>query len=196
MTDRRERNRQFVHISLGLFIIAIILVLPYYRYLLSIGLLGAFACSLLSMQGIWLPVVSWLFDIFERSDERNGLRAKGFLFFVMGSALSVFLFTQTIALASIAILTFGDSISHFFWPRGRLRHPLNNNRFLEGMFSGSIAGALAAWVFIPFGFAFPAALISMFFEALEIRFRRYKLDDNLFIPLVAGAIITLLQNLI
>lgn len=194
--DKLERNRQLVHIFLGLFIIAIIKFLPYYEYLLIIGFLGALICSLLSKAGLWLPVITWLFSIFEREEERQGVRARGFMFFVMGSALSAIIFPQDIALASVAILTFGDSISHYFWPRGVIKHPLNQERMLEGMLAGIIAGTIAGWVFVPFALAFLGAFVALFVEALEIEVFGYKLDDNLYIPLLAGATMMLIISLI
>ncbi|MGM5481401.1 MAG: hypothetical protein ACQESE_03240 [Nanobdellota archaeon] len=185
-----------MHISLGLFIIAIVKFLPYYQYLLIIGFLCTLLCSLLSKRGIHLPIITWLFDVFEREDEHKGVRAKGFLFFVLGSVLSALLFPQDITLASIAILTFGDSISHFFWPHAVIKHPLNQERMLEGMLAGILAGALAGWVFVPFALAFLGAFTAMFVEALEIEVFDVKVDDNLYIPLLAGAVMILIITII
>ena len=92
------------------------------------------------------------------------------------------------------VLAFGDSISHMYGLHyGKIKHPLSNRKFLEGTIAGFIAGFIGAWTFLPWHEAFFASLIAMIVEAIEIKIGAEQVDDNLIIPVVAGAVVWVIR---
>jgi len=185
-----ELKRQAVHIAVGLAAVFLIAkdIVSWNFFLLV--LLTGITLSFLSLKKK-LPFVSWFLEHFERKDAFPG---KGALFLVTGILLSVVLFEKDIALASIMIVTFGDSASHlsgkFF---GKVKHPLNKYKLLEGTLLGFIAALIGALFFVGWQEAIPAAVVAMVVESLELKFRSKVVDDNLLIPLVAGAVISVVR---
>ena len=91
-------------------------------------------------------------------------------------------------MASIMILALGDSVSHLYGLHyGRIKHPLSSTKFFEGTIAGFIAGFIGALIFLPWLEAFLASLAAMAVEAIEIKIGAGQVDDNLIIPVVAGA---------
>ncbi|MBN2453915.1 hypothetical protein JXB11_00040 [Candidatus Woesearchaeota archaeon] len=185
-----EIRRQAFHIAVGLFSV----------FLISYGLAGweffalvAVAGSIVSLISTKrrLPIISWFLAAFERKDKIPG---KGAIFFMVGIALSLLLFEEEIALASVMILTLGDSLSHLFGRFfGKVKHPWNSYKLIEGTLLGFAAGAIGAAAFVPWIEAIIASAIAMTVEGFELRFRSRAVDDNLIIPLVAGAVIYVLR---
>lgn len=185
-----EVRRQVFHLCLG---IAILVLLSFnlltVKILFAVFLSGLFL-SLLSLR-YNLPLVCWFLDRFERDAVFPG---KGVLFFFLGSILSLLLFSKSIALASISVLTFGDSISPlvgFYF--GRLRSRLNGSRFIEGFVAGFVISSSFAYLFVPFFPAILGSFVALFFEFLEVKFRGYSVDDNILIPLVSGSMMYLVM---
>ena len=126
--------------------------------------------------------------------QNTRLPGEGFVFFLVGSLLAIKLFSQDIALASILILSFGDGISHLIGEGiGKRKILFNKSKNIEGLVFGVIAGTLTALFFVSFLEAFVASLAAMLVEAVEIKIRENHIDDNLFVPLVAGTAILLLR---
>ena len=93
-------------------------------------------------------------------------------------------------MASIMILAVGDSISHLFGLHfGKTNNPLPKTKFIEGTIAGFIFGFIGALVFLPWLEAFFASLVAMIIEAIEIKIGNQQVDDNLIVPLVAGAVV-------
>ncbi|MBI2124510.1 hypothetical protein HYT92_01840 [Candidatus Pacearchaeota archaeon] len=87
------------------------------------------------------------------------------------------------------ILALGDSISHLYGLNyGRIRYPLSKTKFLEGTIAGFAAGFLGALIFLPWHQAFLASFAAMIVEAIEIKVGANQVDDNLVVPVVAGAV--------
>lgn len=187
-----ELRRQAVHIAVG--IAAVFLIakdVVSWNFFLFVLLTGI-VISFLSLKK-QLPFVSWFLKNFERKDAFPG---KGALFLIAGILLSLLLFEKDIALAAIMIVTFGDSASHlagkFF---GKVKHPLNKYKFLEGTLLGFVAALIGALFFVGWQEAVPAAIVAMIIESFELKFRSKVVDDNLVIPLVAGIVIFVVRLL-
>ncbi len=133
---------------------------------------------------------------FERKHYRKKFPFKGALFFLTGCLLTLKIFPLDIALASIAILTFADSVSHVVGILGGRRHPLNGSKNLEGTIAGIIVGTIAASFFVSWIMAFIASAVSMLAEALSFKLQEEDVDDNVIIPLVAGTVIFLLKKFV
>lgn len=192
----QELRRQILHVITG----TIILFGYYYDLISSLGLFlilisGVLLSFIVKYQRI--PLISDFLELFQREDEQKTVPAKGAIFFFLGVLLATKIFTKDIALASIAILTFGDSVSHIFGKEfGRMKNFLNKNskKVLEGSFAGAICGSLGALLFVSPVEAILASFIAMLSELAEMKFAEKIIDDNLLIPLVAGTVITLLRK--
>ena len=98
-------------------------------------------------------------------------------------------------MAAIMILALGDSFSRLIGPFGKIKHPFNNTKFLEGLIAGLIAASLGAMLFIRPHEAVAASFIAMLLEGVDLKLFKLKIDDNITIPVVAGAIIWLIRIL-
>jgi dolichol kinase len=189
--EKLELRRQVFHLVFGIAIV----VLLYY------GLIRLFHLIALLVTGTvialiatrWrIPIVAWGLDTFERKDVT--FPGQGAIFYMIGSILSVILFEERIAYASILILAVGDSIGPVIGKTyGRMRSPLNR-RYIEGVLAGIVTASLSVWIFVPLLHAFVASAASLLVEALELKFFHKIMDDNIYIPLIAGTVLTLMQG--
>lgn len=196
MLSTLELKRQLMHLGVG----GVTVLLLYYNILSSLsiflliilGLLLSFLCK-----RIHLPVISTFLDHVEREEQRRHFPGKGPIFFFTGVLLVLKLFERDIALASIMVLTLGDSLSHMVGARfGRTKNIFNgrSRKLFEGTIFGALAGSLGALLFVPFPEALLGSFGAMIAEVIKIDFNDRTLDDNLVVPLVAGTIIFLLRS--
>ncbi|MGM5488000.1 MAG: diacylglycerol/polyprenol kinase family protein [Nanobdellota archaeon] len=193
MFSKKEIRRQGAHILLGLVIVLLLdkgLINGY--VLLGVTVLVIFL-SYLASRKVKLPLMPYIKRI-QRESERKGLQFKGLIFYSMGCTISVFLFPEQIALASIMILALGDSTSRLVGPFGNLKYPFNNSRFLESIIAGALVATIGAWIYVDIIPGFIAASTAMIIEGIDMRVNTHKIDDNLTIPLVAGLILVAIQT--
>ena len=196
MLTAKELYRKILHLLLGISI-----ALAYQYDLLSpftllMMIIAGVIISILSKR-IWLPFLSFFLEKLEREEEKKQFPGKGLIFFFVGVLLAVKLFPKDIALASIMILAFGDSISHLIGARfGKIKNILNGDgkKLIEGTIAGIIAGLLGAMFYVPFSQALLGSTAAMLAEVVKIDFNENQLDDNVVIPLVAGTIMLLSQR--
>lgn len=191
---RLEIKRQPFHILLGLLLIALI----YYDLLNPMILLIIIIISIILsflIKKTKPRVIYKLLQFVEREDALEKIPGKGLIAYLIGTLLVILLFDKDIALASIMILALGDSFSRLIGPFGRIRHPFNNTKFLEGVIAGIVAASLGAMLFVrPFE-AIIASFVAMLLEGIDLRVFRFKVDDNMAIPLIAGVVIWLMRIL-
>ena len=95
-----------------------------------------------------------------------------------------------IALASILVLAFADSIGHLFGMKfGKIPHPFVSTKFVEGWIVGFIAGFIGALIIVPWHEALAASFFAMMVEGIEVKLGAEEVDDNLIIPVVAASAI-------
>ena len=157
--------------------------------------LSAFAVEFLRMKFEKMnEVVLKAMGPFMRESERNSM--SGFPFYALGASLSLFFFSEKIAILSVLFLIFSDPISSIF---GVLygKDKILPNKSLQGSLAGFVTCYLITLVYLLghgiqefdlIWFAMIAAMIGVFSELLSIF-----LDDNLTIPLVSGLGITVLN---
>ena len=207
-----EINRQIFHVILGVSIVVFLLyggltgsvlsllfgisdgnTLLDVRNIILILIIVGLILSYLSTK-IKIPIIYPLLQKFERKEELKRFPGKGTIFYLIGVYISLMLFPKEIAMASIMILALGDSVSHLYGLHyGKIKHPLSSTKFLEGTIAGFIAGFIGAFVFLPWHEAFFASLAAMIVEAVEIKIGTEQVDDNLIIPVVAGAVVWLIR---
>lgn len=182
-----EWNRQIFHMLLGIAIVALLK----FGFIGKNIILGAIIFGLLLSylsKKIKIPIIHSLLGKFERKHELKKFPGKGVIFYFVGVYASLLLFSKEITMASIMVLAMGDSVSHLFGLHyGKIKHPLSKEKFLEGTIAGFTAGFIGALVFLPWHEAFFASLIAMAVEAVEIKIGAQQIDDNLIVPIAAGA---------
>lgn len=195
MIDRKELRRQFVHIIIGALFVAFIYFEWVTAWVLFFILVVLGALSYFSTK-YEIPLVSNWIEKYERHRDAQSFPGRGPILMVMGMLLSVELFSRDVALAAIAILVLGDSLSHIIGATfGKIKNPLSKIKLIEGTIAGTVAGTIGALAFVSFPEAFLGALAAMIIESLEIDMNKRPIDDNLIVPLVAGAVIMILRSL-
>lgn len=188
--ERLELRRQVFHIFFGIALVSLI----YFDILNKASLLGVlvagFIISLICRK-YDIIAIEWFLERFERRDLIMKFPGKGPIFFVLGSLLALSLFEKNVALAGIMVLTFGDSLSPIY---GKTigRYHLSNMRAIEGVILGMIASFLGAMIFVSPIPALFGSVIALALEAYELKVGDLGVDDNLFIPVMASAVIYLI----
>ena len=196
MLSGKELARKVVHILVGVLTVLLIyfeILSPLAIFLLIVA---GIIISFLSKR-IRLPIISFCLDKFERKEFRHTFPGRGAIFFLVGVLLVVQLFDKNIALASIMVLTLGDSVSHMIGKQfGQIKNILNadGKKLLEGTLAGTLAGFLGALIFVPLPEAFFGSFAAMIAEVIQIDFNKNSLDDNVVVPLVAGTIMFLVSK--
>jgi dolichol kinase len=193
MISQLERRRQFIHMLSGV-VLGLLLYLGILNKITApiLFLIGSLICWRCKQNRI--PVIYSFLRYFEREKDLEKFPGKGALFFLGGATLVILLFPKDIALASILILAFGDSVSHLVGRYGSIKHPFNSKKYVEGSVAGAVVAFIAAFVILnnPIE-AGLAAVLAMFVEGLNIELWEKKVDDNLLVPLVSGVVIWVLR---
>ena len=190
--DRFEVRRQTGHALLGIAIVFLI-----YLDLVSAGVLlvalvvgGILVLLSLFME---LPVLEPILQYFERPHHRKRFPGRGSFFMILGALLAVVLFEKNIAMAAIAIMALGDSVTNIFGRYfGEVKLPYNKKKTVDGALLGVGAGTLAAFFFVPFHVALIGSFCAMFVETLDLKIG-IELDDNVLVPVVAGVVMGVLM---
>jgi dolichol kinase len=191
-----EFRRKTFHVLLG---IILVLSISYdiiqFRMCLVIlitGLIISFAS-----RNYDVPIINWFLEHFDRVEHKSfpgrGVITIFFSLTVLMLLRDSGIISTNIVLASIMIWTFGDSLSAIIGKTyGKIKHPLNNSRFIEGTASGIVGGALGAFIFVPIMPAIVASFIAILFESLELRLLKRPIDDNILVPLISALILSVL----
>ena len=181
-----EVNRKLLHMFLGVVLVALLMFGIVGKEHLFGLLIIMLAISILSKK-YDIPIVRWLLRNFEREDYVKKFPGRGFIFYIIGSLLVLAFFPMDIAMPSILVLAFADSIGHLFGIRyGKRKHPYVKTKFVEGWIAGLVAGFMAAFIFVPWQEALAASFFAMLVEGIEVKIGAEEVDDNLIIPLVAA----------
>ena len=187
-----ELKRKVMHMLLGIIAIFFIVYGIVTPLIIFIILIFGSLLSLICLK-IRVPVISFILDNFEKK-EQGKLPARAVIFGVAGSLLVLQLFSRDIALASIIILVFADPISHLIGKVfGKTKSFIDKRKNIEGHIAGALISSLLAMFFVSPYLAMAGSLVAMLFESLIIEIQKIELDDNLIIPLTAGAIMYVLR---
>lgn len=203
--DKHETERQIIHIIFGLVIVFLLYFDFFNAYSLAIVTLIAFVLFYLSKKHK-LIVVYEILGRLERKEDLEKFPGKGPLFYLIGATIVTAFFEKDIAMASITILALGDSIPYMVGNKfKKIRSPFNEKKFLEGSFAGWLAAFIGAALMLFFSLsgsisfiilqAFFASAFAMLAEAIDIRVKLNKIDDNIIIPIVASCVIWFIRFL-
>jgi dolichol kinase len=154
---------------------AILFLVPFFLALLSVDLVRHFHSGMAAL------FRKYFFGRVLREKEESTLM--GSTYFIFSTILTILLFPKSIAIASILILILSDTAAALIgkWI-GRVKI---FGKTLEGSMAFLITSLLIVWIY-PHLSRFPGSLAAL--GATLIELLPIKLNDNLSIPLVAGAI--------
>ncbi|MFC1647430.1 phosphatase PAP2 family protein [Patescibacteria group bacterium] len=191
VTDKFELRRQSAHLFVGLAIVFLLkLQLLNTHILFLITIIGGFI--VLAARKIRLPIIHDVLEYFERPHHIARFPGRGSFFMVLGAAIATLIFDLNVAMAAIMIMAVGDSVTNIIGRHfGKYQNPFNSKKNIEGTLWGIGTATLGALLFVPFWPAFWASVIAMIVESLDLGWKSkgIELDDNVLIPLVAGAVI-------
>jgi len=190
ITDKLELRRQTAHLIIGsmiVFLLKLQLLTSYILFFITLvgGILVLFA------RKTRIPIVHRCLEYFERPHHMAKFPGRGSFYLFLGASLATFIFEKNIAMAAIMILAVGDSVTNIVGRYfGKIQNPFNEKKKLEGTIIAIVLGTLAALIFVPIWPAFLASTVSMGLESLNLGWKKrsIELDDNVMIPLVAGAV--------
>ena len=189
-----ELKRKIAHLGTGLFI-----AITYYLGLLKqkhlFFLMILFIVLSLLSKKFKIPIVNLLLKHFERKRDLKKFPFKGMIFFLGGCLLTVKIFEKDIALASIIILSLGDSMSFLVGNfLGKIKFKFNKLKNVEGILAGALFAFLGSLFFVSVTESFFASLIAMIVEGAGVKIGVSDIDDNFIVPLVAGTVIYLFRT--
>ena len=139
--------------------------------------------EVLRLKGHRLPFLTSFTLKMSRPAERTGFIIRP-AYFAIGIILALVLYPSTIAYASICIVAIGDSAAAIVGERFGHRR-IVRRKTVEGFVAGLTAAFLLASFFVSPIIALAGAAGAMIMELIDVP------DDNLTMPIVAGALMTL-----
>ena len=186
-------QRKIIHILLGLLITVLLMFGVAKKIHFFSLIIISIIFSFLSRK-YRIPVLHQILDTFEREKEIRSFPGKGFIFYLIGVFLVLSFFPVEIAMPSILVLAFADSVGYIFGGRfGKTPHPFTDKKFLEGFIAGIIAGFIGALIFVPWHEALAASFFAMVVEGIELKIGADEVDDNITIPLAAAIAISVVR---
>ncbi len=184
--------REAIHAS-GFLVTFIAMYLGVYQaaFLLSLTTLVYAASELARIERKTVPIISSITLNAATSSERYEFTTAP-IFFALGITLSLLVFQTPINYAAIAILTLADSAASLFGSFfGKTPIPYNKGKSLEGSLAGFVFALLGTSFFLNPIVGLAGAVLGIFVESLPL-----PINDNLSIPLTAGALMSFLWGLL
>jgi len=185
--SEKKLRRTIIHIFSGIIIMLLIIFYEQAILLLFFIFIVGIILSVISFS-VRIPVICYFLDSCEL--ERNQkFPGKSALFMLAGSLLVAKFLPPNIALASIAILTFADPVSHYASNFSKTKYKsrfLNKEKNIIGTILAMITAFISSSIFISWEYALPASIIAILAETIILKLGDEYIDDNLLVPLVAG----------
>ena len=141
------------------------------------------------LEGRELPLISAITKHAASQSELYGFAAAP-LYFAFGIVATLLLFPTHLGSAAIAMFCLGDSAASLFGGLISTSLPFNKGKTWEGSLAGFIFAFLAGSFFVSPWLALAGAAIAMTIEVLPL-----PVNDNVLIPVITGAALTLLTLL-
>jgi dolichol kinase/phosphoserine phosphatase len=142
--------------------------------------------ELLRLEGIDLPLISQVTRLAASQSELNGFAAAP-LYFAFGILFTLVVFPSPASGAAIAMFCLGDSAASLFGGLISTSLPFNKRKTWEGSLAGFFFAFLAGTFFVSPLLALIGAAIAMTIEVLPL-----PVNDNVLVPIVTGAALTML----
>jgi len=178
-----ENRRKTIHFFIGIIFIILLDFIYFIPLVLSLIVLLIIASIIIKYYKDE-RILKILASI-ERKEQIKRFPLKGAIYYLIGILVTVMFFDKPISSASIMILAVGDPVACLIGQYyGKKKIIINPNKLIEGTLAGTLVATLCASIFIPLPIAFFGAISGMMAEAIELEI--FHLDDNIFIPIVAG----------
>lgn len=143
------------------------------------------------------PAFAIFFDLMDRADNKKhmipGLSA---LYYHLSFLLLAAFFPTKAAVAGMIILAVGDTIALWYGVfLGKMPVPWNKKKDLDARFIAAVVCTLILLPVLPWWQGFIASMIGMLVESFDYKQGRILLDDNILVPLAAGAVVWVLMLL-
>lgn len=142
--------------------------------------------ELLRLEGRDLPLISAVTRHAASQSELHGFAAAP-LYFAFGILLTLLVFPAPANYAAIAMFCLGDSVASLFGGLISASLPFNKGKTWEGSLAGFFFAFLAGTFFVSPLLALIGAAIAMTIEVLPL-----PVNDNVLVPVITGAALTLL----
>jgi len=119
--------------------------------------------------------------------EHESFSFTGSTFVLVGSFITVYLYDQAIAAAALSFLILGDSAAAI------IGKTFGTVRLFGKSLEGFVANVVVSWL-IGITFVSPSVAVYGALSGAVAEFLPIPLDDNLRIPLIAGAVMTLISG--
>lgn len=187
MSYDRELRRQFVHVVFGILVV-VLFSLNLINLWVVLGLILLNVIFFLFRLRWHIPLIESFMKLFERPNEVN--HKEGPLAYLVGMFVVLFLFDQSIALASIMVLALGDGASTVFGKLlGKTRIPWSK-KTVEGSMFGIIFAFAGAVFFVKPVHAIIAVVAALLVESFDADL--FDISDNILMPVVTGVVLTIL----
>jgi phosphoserine phosphatase/dolichol kinase len=179
--------REDIHAA-GVFmpVIAAIIGVPIVATIIIIIALIYTASEFSRLEGRTIPVISAVTRHAASQSELYGFAAAP-LYFAFGIVVTLILFPAPAAGAAIAMFCLGDSTASLFGGSISTSLPFNKGKTWEGSVAGFVFAFLAGNFFVSPFLALIGAAVAMTVEVLPL-----PINDNVLIPIITGAVLTLL----
>ena len=178
----REIKRHIFHIIFG----TVLALLFYYNILnkTHFAILTVLSGILFYLYKYYkLPILHQIMMALEREHNFHKFPGIGAFYYMLGCTIAVWLYSPDIATASIFIVAWGDGIA------GLLRaYSTKRIKTWSSTILAIAVSIIAAQFFVSLIHSIIASAITMVVERFDI-----KLDDNLYIPILSGGILTFLR---
>lgn len=191
--EKLEIKRKIFHILAGLLFVGLIFYDILTPVVLIIVLIAEFVIFFI-LKKHKIPFIYPFLTMMERPKDLKKFPGKGSIYYTLGVFLAVVLFPKDIAMASVIILALGDAFASLVGWYGKIKNPLSKERkTIEGSVAGIVIGFLGALMFVMWLEALVGTVAAMIVESFNLKVGHHEIDDNLTMPLVAGAVIWLLR---
>ena len=179
--------REDIHAS-GLFmpVIASYIGVPIVGTLIVAIALIYTGSELLRLEGKELRLISAITRHAASQSELHGFAAAP-LYFAAGILLTLVLFPRPASYAAVAMFCLGDSVASLVGGRISNALPFNKGKTWEGSVGGGFFAFLGGLFFVSPVLALVGAVIAMTIEVLPL-----PVNDNVLVPVITGAVLTLL----
>jgi dolichol kinase len=138
------------------------------------------------LEGKELPLISAITRHAANQSELRGFAAAP-LYFAFGILFTLVIFPHPASYAAIAMFCLGDSAASLFGGLVSTSLPFNKGKTWEGSLAGFFFAFLAGTFFVSPLLALAGAAIAMTIEVLPL-----PINDNVLIPVITGAVLSLL----
>jgi dolichol kinase len=186
--NKKEIVRQLTHLFTGI----VCLININFNLIPLIVVIFLFIIAIITFITINIvPIPTILQKYIKIYERENSLIGQGVItlltsYFILHTISVTQIDLKKICLASMAVLTYGDSASTVFGLQLK-RLPLfyNSKKNFLGLIIGIFFASCASAIFINPIYAIIGSTIAMFFESMDMMVYNQKLDDNLLVPLIA-----------